>query len=43
MGQDLNKNIKEATILTGYAKGETVFIPRMPLIQVLFKDILIGL
>jgi hypothetical protein len=28
----LRKNIIEATILTEYAKGGTVFIPRTPLI-----------
>ncbi|XP_026822481.1 uncharacterized protein LOC113560665 [Rhopalosiphum maidis] len=28
----LHRNIIEATILTGYAKGETVFVPRIPLI-----------
>jgi hypothetical protein len=27
----LRKNIIETTILTEYAKGETVFIPRIPL------------
>jgi ATP-dependent DNA helicase PIF1 len=28
----LRKNIIEATILTGYTNGETVVIPRIPLI-----------
>ncbi|XP_015368098.1 PREDICTED: uncharacterized protein LOC107164697 [Diuraphis noxia] len=28
----LHRNIVEATILTGCAKGETVFVPRIPLI-----------
>jgi len=28
----LHRNIVEATILTGFAKGETVFVPRIPLI-----------
>jgi hypothetical protein len=28
----LHRNIVEATILTGCAKGETVFVPQIPLI-----------
>jgi len=30
--EDLHRNIGEATILTGCAQRETVFIPRIPLI-----------